>query len=376
MRSTLLGSTMLIAMGIVARDAAAAEGVRLGIGGSYQGAAGVVFSEHFSDSAAVRGRDLRDYVFKQDVEVDFFGETTLDNGLAVGADIELNGQTDTEDQIDKVYAYVSGAFGELRFGDTDEAYAEFCYQVPSASDLFGADSPNFNFSNAGIAGYAATNGTCYGLDDSSTKIVYFSPALWGFQFAASFAPDNTEDTRNTVDGAATRPDNDDGQNSENLSLALNFQQSFGEVDVIAGGGATHSFQKEFNPNNIDPATGYNAYARLEWSGFTFGVATELRDNFGTTGADQWVYGAGATYEWESWTVGFGWTHGSYEKAVGFNEIGPFNARHDIFSLTASYALAEGISIDGVVEYSDYRSNDTAGPDYHGIAAGLGTNIDF
>jgi outer membrane protein OmpU len=376
MRSTLLGSTMLIAMGIVARDAAAAEGVRLGIGGSYQGAAGVVFSEHFSDSSAVRGRDLRDYVFKQDVEVHFFGETTLDNGLAVGADIELNGQTDAEDQIDKVYAYVRGAFGELRFGDTDEAYAEFCYQVPSASDLFGADSPNFNFSNAGIAGYAATNGTCYGLDDSSTKIVYFTPALWGFQFAASFAPDNTEDTRNTVDGAATRPDNDDGQNSENLSLALNFQQSFGEVDVIAGGGATHSFQKELNPNNIDPATGYNAYARLEWSGFTFGVATELRDNLGTTSADQWVYGAGATYEWESWTVGFGWTHGSYEKAVGFNGIGPFNAHHDIFSLTASYALAEGISIDGVVEYSDYKSNDTAGPDYHGIAAGLGTNIDF
>src|SRR4029453_13739262 len=105
------------------------------------------------------------------------------------------------------------------------------------------------------------------------KIVYFSPALWGFQFAASFAPDNTEDTRNTVDGAATRPDNDEGQNSETLSLGLNFQQRFGAFDVIAGGGATHSFQKEFNPNNIDPATGYNAYARLEWSGFTFGVAT-------------------------------------------------------------------------------------------------------
>ena len=88
-------------------------------------------------------------------------------------------------------------------GDTYEAYAQLCSLVPSASELFGADSPDVNFSNAGIAGYAATNGTCYGVDDNSTKLVYFSPTFGGFSFAASFTPDNTEDTRNTVSGAGT-----------------------------------------------------------------------------------------------------------------------------------------------------------------------------
>jgi hypothetical protein len=39
--------------------------------------------------------------------------------------------------------------------------------VPSASELFGADSPDFNFSNAGSIGYNATNGTCYSVDDNS-----------------------------------------------------------------------------------------------------------------------------------------------------------------------------------------------------------------
>jgi outer membrane protein OmpU len=375
---------MLVALALVVRNVAAADGVKLEIGGTYQGAAGVVFSEDFSSSSEVSGKDLRDYVFKQDVEINFSGETTLENGLTVGAYIELNAQTDEEDQIDKVYAFVGGSFGEIRFGDNEEAYAEFCYQVPTASELFGADSPNFNFSNAGIAGYAGTNGTCYGMDGSSTKVLYFSPYFSGFQFAASFTPDDTEDTRNTTQGAGTRFTNDEGQNSENLSLAVNFQHDFNAVNLVMGGGVTQSFQKEINPNNTAPARSYNAYAQVGFSGLTFGIASERRENFGDDGADQWVYGAGVTYEWDAWKIGLGWTHGDYEEVTGANDIGPFNADHDIFSLTASYALAPGISIDGVLEYSDYNSSNAlnedleteAGPDYRGIAAGLGTNIDF
>src|SRR5262245_26961865 len=205
-KQLLLGTSTLAALGLLAFDAMAADGVKLGIGGRYKGAAGAVLNENFSDSSGVSGNDVRNYVFKQDVEVYFLGETTLDNGLTVGARIELEGQT-SSDQIDAVWAYFSGGFGEVRFGDTSEALAQLCYLVPSASGIFGADSPNFNFSNNAFTfGYAATNGTCYGVDDKSTKIVYFSPNFAGFSFAASFTPDNTEDTRNTVGGAATRPD--------------------------------------------------------------------------------------------------------------------------------------------------------------------------
>src|SRR5215467_16134863 len=105
-----------------------------------------------------------------------------------------------------------------------------------ASVNFGADSPNFNFSNSGIAGYGATNGTCYGVDDKSTKIVYFSPNFAGFSFAASFTPDNTEDTRNTLAGAGTRLKIDNGQNSENLSLGATFTHDFNGVNLVVGGG--------------------------------------------------------------------------------------------------------------------------------------------
>ncbi|MGH6929950.1 MAG: porin, partial [Dongiaceae bacterium] len=280
------------------------------------------------------------------------------------------------DQIGAVYATFSGGFGQLRFGDTEEAYAQLCYQVPTASELFGADSPDFNFSNAGIAGYAATNGTCYGLDDNATKVVYFSPEIAGFQFAGSFAPDASEDTRNTLDGAGTRFSNDAEQNSETLSLAAGFAHDLNGIELNLGGGATVSFDKEANPNDTGKARSYNAYAQLAFSGFVLGAAAELRENFGDDGADQLVYGAGATYSWSAWAIGLGWTRGDYEKAVGADDAAPFNAGHDIYALTAAHALAPGISVDGAIEYSDYGSKDAAGPDYQGLAIGLGTLIAF
>jgi len=390
MKKALLGTTALIAAGLAIGDAYAADGVKLSIGGRYMGAAGVLFAEDadgFDDDAS------RNYVFKQDVEVYFLGETVLDNGLTVGARVELEGQT-SGDQIDAVFAYFSGGFGEIRFGDTAEAMAQMCYLVPSASGIFGADSPNFNFSNAaaggagniGAGGYAATNGTCYGLDDKATKVVYFSPNFAGFSFAASFTPDGTEDTRNTLGGFGTRS-KVDGQNSENFSVAANFTHDFNGVNLVLGGGGTWSFDRE--NSGADERRDYNAYAQVGFSGFTIGGAMGYRQNRGGDGSDDLIYGAGITYNWDAWTVGFGYTHADYEIAqpggVLSNGAGTTTALtsditdySNIFSLTASYALGPGIQIDGVAEYYDYQADDegTRDSDFTGFAVGLGTLISF
>jgi len=393
MKKALLGTTALIAAGLAVGDAYAADGVKLSIGGRYMGAAGAVF-----DDSDLPGLDdtWRSYVFKQDVEVYFLGETVLDNGLTVGARVELEGQT-SSDQIDAVYAYFSGGFGEIRFGDTSEALGQMCYLVPSASAIFGADSPNFNFSNQGVAGYGATNGTCYGVDDKSTKIVYFSPNFAGFSFAASFTPDNTEDTRNTkkttafsdLGGAASRFKIDTGQNSENLSIAGNFTHDFNGINLVVGGGGTWSFDRENSLN--DERRDYNAYAQVGFSGFTVGGAFGYRQNRGSDGSDDLIYGAGVTYNWDAWTVGLGYTHATYEIAqpttvtttvgtvVTTTSFGDVVDYSNIFSLTASYALGPGIQIDGVVEYYDYQAATEGGfpdRDYTGFAFGLGTLISF
>ncbi|HTO84319.1 MAG TPA: porin [Methylomirabilota bacterium] len=403
MKKALLGTTALVAAGFAVGDAYAADtGVQLTIGGRYMGAAGALFGEN---SDFYHGSNTRNYVFKQDVEVYFQGHTTLDNGLEVGARVELEGQTQTSDQIDAVYAYFSGGFGQVRFGDTGEALGQMCYLVPSASQIFGADSPNFNFSNAGLKGYGATNGTCYGVDDKATKVVYFSPNFGGFTFAASFAPDGSEDTHNTFQGAGTRLNNagggghgtGGGNDSENLSLAANYTHDFNGVHLVVGGGYTHSFNREVNPNSVNHRSEYNGYAQVGFSGFTFGGAVSLRQNQGLDGQDDLIYGAGVTYNWDAWTVGFGWTHGDYELIKvgeslggGSTATGNYNEHYNVFALTAAYALGPGIELDGVLEYDVAKGTDTAfthgevadagkvsgNTIFSGFSVGLGTLINF
>src|SRR5262245_7816439 len=180
MKHLLLGTTALVATGLVASNAHAAQGVQLGIGGYYAAAAGFLFSQ--DDSGSDPGAHTRNVVFRQDVEVHFKGETTLDNGLTVGARIELEGQQ-SNDQIDEVWAYFKGGRGQIRFGDDDDATEQLHYLIPSASNIFGVDTPYFEFANnhGGFTnGVFQTNSTVLNISSDSTKILYFSPTFAGF----------------------------------------------------------------------------------------------------------------------------------------------------------------------------------------------------
>lgn len=368
MKHILLGTSALVAAGLMVAPAAAQEGVKLGLGGYYYGAAGGNIDEDFDSDA-----DARDYAFKQDLEVHARGEATLDNGITVGARVEIEGQQ-SDDQIDEVWAYFSGGFGELRFGDDDDAYAQLCYLVPTASGAFGADSPFLNFSNAGVDGYGATNGTCYGLSDNSTKLIYFSPSFGGFQLAASFAPESQEDRRNTLNGFGTSSE-DDGDLENIWSAAATYTTEIDQFSVAVGGGAAGAGVEDLAGASYpcDDPLNYNGYLQVGFAGWTVGGATEYRDNISCTAGEEgsnWVYGVGATYGFEAWTVGLGWTRGEYENQVAVDT----EDKYDIVQFTAAYALGPGVTVDALVGWNNYNSD--GGDDYEGIEAGVGFGIAF
>jgi predicted porin len=364
MKGRLLASSALVAAATASTGVQAEEPVKLEIGGYYIGAAG------FTVGGDALEDDLRPYAFKQDVEVHFDGSTTLDNGLTVGVHVELEAQT-SDDQIDSVYAYFSGGWGQVFFGDTSEALAQMCYLAPDgANGIFGSDSPWFNFSNAAAGGgYAGTNGTCFGLDDNSTKVVYFSPTFGGFSFAASFTPDGTQDSRSTLSGAGTRFENNPGEFSDNVSIAANFTHDFNDVTFIAGGGGTWNLDREGNNTGADEAEDYNGYLQVSFAGFTIGGATEWRYNFGANGEDRQIYSAGVSYGIDAWTFGLGWSHGDYEMGVGTDNL-------DVFALTAGYKLGPGITLAAGLEYDDYDSDSPASLSDSSFSFGLGSEIDF
>jgi hypothetical protein len=425
MKHVLYGTTALVAAGVLASPAFAADGVKLGVGGYYLGAAGGVISEDFNGDAFTDEGDVRNHVFKQDIEIHFKGEVVLDNGLTVGARVELEGQSvssgraDTgnptsqgkpfdgtdrrDDQIDAAFAYLRGGFGEFRFGDTSEAGAQMCYLVPSAAGMFGADSPFFNFSNAGINGFSGTNGTCYGLEgavgnghDKATKALWFSPNWAGFSLAASYTPEQTEDSRNTTFGAGTRFDNNNSQVQNAFSVAAQFAHDFNGFNLVVGGAGSWGDWERTNAGGFgdgeDPAW-YNAYAQVAFSGFTIGGAFSYAGNYASyTDADYYVYGAGVTYNFDAWTVGVGWTHGEYEApdtTYSGSAILGDNDEQDIIQATASYALGPGITIDAMAGWVNYDDATTsAGADdvaddgatrraeYDAFELGIGLGIRF
>ncbi len=148
--------------------------------------------------------NAEDGVFS-DAEIHFVGRTVLDNGLEVGARVELEGEDDSGedgDQIDEAWIWFSGGFGEIRIGSDDEALANSCVLPPGGTANFSAFSPNqwgANSLNSFPFG-AVSNSACTGVDDKgdAQKIIYFSPLFYGFQLSASYTPN--PGCENTCDG--------------------------------------------------------------------------------------------------------------------------------------------------------------------------------
>jgi outer membrane protein OmpU len=377
MRSILLGSTAIVAAVSLAGTAQAAQGVQLGLGGYYQGAAAVLFSQ--DDNTGEPGAHTRDVVFRQDVEIHFKGETTLDNGLTVGARIELEGQQ-SDDQIDEVWAYFKGGWGQVRFGDDDEAYEQLGYLIPTASSgLFGVDSPHFEFSNSKVGSVTGlqTNATVMKLTGDATKILYFSPTFAGFNFAVSYAPDRRgEDTFSYGSGpGGTTTSQDGNQVQDAFAAALNFTHDFGGAKLISGVGFGEGQWENQVGNQEDTTWTVRGHLIVSFDGFTLGGAGSYQANYrntaGVNDVSKWVAGAGATYHWDAWTVGLGYSHGSYEISSD-SDVDTL----DIVELTGRYDLSPGISLEGMLGFHDYQNDANSTNDDQTWEGAVGFNIGF
>jgi hypothetical protein len=205
MRKILLGTTALVAAGLLGTGEAAAK-FDVTVRGNYTAGYGFVNED---DDEGESGHTRQNQALNQDAEVHFRFEQTLDNGIIVGGRVELEGATHNEreggstgsrfsrsagtDQIDEKWGYVRGGFGELRFGDEDDARKQKSYGAPEASGIFGVNSPYFTYNNTATGQVASTNSTFPNLENDSAKVIYFTPSFGGFQLAVSYAPDGTQD---------------------------------------------------------------------------------------------------------------------------------------------------------------------------------------
>jgi predicted porin len=287
--------------------------------------------------------------------VHFNGSTTLDNGLTVGAHIELEANNTAKRTIDEVYSYFKGGFGEFRFGDTGGALGKSCIVDPGAiTNNFGLISPNNSFSNVGrnaIMGLGSI-GTCEAFGNQ-TKAVYFSPVFGGLQLAVSYAPTTNNGGpggRSAGPYTGTQSNSVDVRND--FSAYLTYNHSFGDVSLTVGGGLEYGFET----NNLPKPAQYQGGIQIGFGRFSVGGSFDYYQNYVVQGFgnstsqnndDAWVATIGGSYSIDAWTVGLEGAHAHFQQQFGSDN-------YWAASLQGTYKLGPGIRLEGEVAWYDYN----------------------
>lgn len=388
MRHKLLASTACVGAGLVACPGFAADGIKLSVGGFFSEAYMATFDD---DGEGEAGNERNTDGFFNSAEIFFDGSTTLDNGITVGAHVELEGETE-DDQIDEAWVFFSGGFGEARIGSIDDALSYSCVLPPGGTGNFSAFSPDQWAANTMIS-----NPACVGVDESAggdaQKILYFSPVFGGFQLALSYTPNGGDQNHADVAGPHLgMPINEDEESRHNVSVYATYTYAGDGWDLTWGGGGSWEGHVEKNPGP-DRAeqdfyqTGFNLTFGNFAAGAVFEYYNDALDRVKDDDAgsaivvDAWVAGLGFAYTHDAWTIG---AQVSRLDADNDGSSGTSGFTQDRAVLTGAYVLGPGIELDAELAYTRVDTDpegvtDSSGveiDDYDALEIGFGTTLTF
>ena len=320
MKKLILGTSAIVAAStLAASPTLAAEKIKLGLSGYLQ--TSFVVADY--DTGDQLPTDIR-----HEGEVHFTGETTLDNGLTFGVNIQLEAR-ESSDQVDETYMYVSGAFGRINVGSENAASYLMHYASPSPVIAWGLNDPNAE------AGGFETPATSANEISDADKISYFTPRFSGFQFGVSYTPDGDEET-----GTASpySPIADEGAEDEGYSVGANYTGKLGSVELNASLGYD-LITRTSSDDTDEISTGFN----VGIAGFTLGAGYKYTDNdSGTDDRERHDYNVGVSYGQGPWSVGI--------QYAGIDLDNAADGHLDAFVVGGNYILGPGITAFGGVQY--------------------------
>ncbi|MDE0060156.1 MAG: porin [Defluviicoccus sp.] len=381
MKKQLLAGTAIAAASVLIAGGAAAQDKKMmkpsiSVNGYYTAHLSGVVDDDINSGQVLNppAVDLR-----SDSEVHFNGSAKLDNGLSIKVRWELEGNSHTSagkpspangnDQIDEVYITVSGSFGSVIVGSTDNAAVKMLTRMTGAWATNVGQNFHFNSQEWVRSAVGTGGGRFHVLHDArirehggggdSEKVSYLSPKFSGFQIGASYTPYADQDFHVNHDVDAGRHDGFTG--------AVSYSGKFDGVGLSLGAGVNAmqgaDGQEDLNEwvvaGSFDFGGGFRVAAAHQRT--TSGISTDPSaidlEGYVTEGGVRYTQGANAFS-----------LVGSY---------GEFANTDDMYSaVKASYrrTLGPGVFLDANLWMN--RSENAAGAENSGTAFSTGITVLF
>lgn len=312
------------------------------------------------DQGGTGADTLRDVDMVRDTELHITGETTLDNGLTVGADVGVDGDHGGSFDVADSFVYFAGNFGKFNVGLKDGAAYLLQVQAPAVDANYdGMDQyyTPFNYSVTSVTGLSNVEFD-YDQDITTTgdKLTYISPMFGGFQFGVSWTPEVRSASRD-LEGV------DDGTGlADAIDAAVRFGNETSWGDYSAGAGVTA----------VEDRRAWNAGVDANVGAFGVGVVY-VND-------DQDEGASGTASGQTQWVAGVDYTAGAMTYAASYlnqnNEFGTDEIDTDRYTVGATYNAGPGIDFRGAVTWIDHEVDSGLGNDVDGTAVMLGTSVTF
>jgi len=346
MKKSLLATTALAALGAVAVSSPASAKFEMKVGGFMEQWFG------YSDNSNTAQPDSDTMEQHSDTEIHFKASQTLDNGLKVGATVEMEGETGT---IDEQYLTLDGSFGRIIMGSENTAGYLMHYAVKS-NGIGVEEGDGACAWIAGATGDLSRSNLHTAISSDDNNVTYFSPRINGIQIGASYIPEtNDNDARTPVVGGLE----ENGERDNAFSVAANYVNSFDAMSFKVAVGYTEG-GTDLNAAGSEEAL--TAGVQLGFGGFTaaFAYGEHDRDDAAAV-ANVNTFGASLAYNAGPAGVSLAYLRG---------EDSPADDKQDQLELGASYAVGPGITAAGSLYYIERVTAGTTAADGVAVAAGL------
>lgn len=373
------------------------SGIVVRLGGFFDFSVGNISDSADSAVASTRtgavnnrlGRQRND--FRTEAELNVYVDGIAANGMRYGAMMEFQmdnmggaGGTGTNGSgtgvdLDELYGFVKGSWGELRFGQEDNVQG-LMRVAPPGTLWLGVSSGWDEFVAQNAAPYLMSEFQDGG---DATKIIYLSPQFFGFDVGFSYAPQANEGERTDVPTATGIFQRDRTGVMNAMAGIIRYRGTFGDFGVrasFAGLKADSAQASGANPERINPRTqnltmysagllvaAYGLQVGGEYAWGNYGGPLTGTINPKLDSSDHWILGA--TYTLGAWQVGG--QYGVAKQDNGTNAAGNnFKDREQTYwGVGLQYTVAPGMIL--FANYNQVRDDNIL----NGAAGVQGTGVD-